>query len=484
MKAWLLLLGAALAGAATFMLWPHRQNVILITIDTMRPDRISAYGYGGHETPNLDRLAREGTLFENAFCDVTWTTPSMASVMTGLYATRHGLRSSFQTLAPEATTLAEILKGQNMVTAAIIASYPLHSIFGLNQGFDLYDQTFDAPLMLDDKIQFGPLPPHKDTKTPPSDDTQAMQWFLVDKAMSDAYRSDSAVSDRALAWLHDERHSPFFLWIHYFGPHEKPTGYVGLENLAKEQQLQVAAYDPDVRNVDAEIGRVLKALDDLKLGNDTMVVLHADHGQSLTEHGYFGHGRNIFDPTAHIPLIIRYPGHVPAGHRDLGIARNVDILPTVLAALHVPSSVSGDGSDLFGPRGNPDDAWTYIETYLSGTRLFSDLVDEKSDLRLGFRRLGIRTTRWKYVINDPIAFVDSDEPLDEALHRRYYSDALYDLSVDPGETSNCVLANRPIAERFRQRVFDLQSHGTTQSAPMPMNDTTKERLRALGYLGE
>jgi arylsulfatase A-like enzyme len=312
-----------------------------------------------------------------------------------------------------------------------------------------------------------------------------MAWFLMDMALSEAYRSDAQVSDRAITWLRQERHGPFFLWIHYFGPHEKPTGLVGLENIANEQRLQIAAYDGDVVAVDAEIGRVLATLDELGLTKKTAVIVHADHGQSLTEHGYFGHGRNILDPTAHIPLIVREPGRVSPGGRDSILARNVDIFPTVLALLDVPNPVAGDGANLFGIRPAAETASAYIETYLSGTRLFADVVDEKSNFRLGFRRLGMRTARWKYVINDPISFVDSeDEALPDDLRRRYYSEELYDLVADPGELSNVRNANPAIGEDFHKRVFAIQALAQTKTAPMPMDPTTRERLRALGYLGD
>ncbi len=466
--------------AAVWVLWPRPQNVVLITIDTMRPDRISAYGYRKHETPNLDRLAREGTLFENAFCDVTWTTPSMASVMTGLYATRHGLRSSFQKLDAGALTLAEILRAEGRQTAAIIASYPLHSVFGLNQGFDLYDEQFSAPLMLDASIEFGPPPPVAPPAAPPSDDTEAMGWFLMNKAQGDAYRSDAEVSDRAITWLRTERRGPFFLWIHYFGPHEKPTGLTGLANIAKEQEIQVAAYDPDVAIVDAEIGRVLATLDALGLADDSVLIVHADHGQSLTEHGYFGHGRNVFDPTARIPLLVRAPDRVPPGRRDPLIARNVDILPTILALLQVQNPPRVDGIDLFAPRpqGEPS---TYIETYLSATWLFSEMVDPQR--RVGFRRLALRTAQWKFVINDPIPFMDRPaEPLDEQIRRRNYQVALYDLTADPAETRNRLGDHPALGEQFRQQIFDLQTVGATKSEPIELDEATRDKLKALGYL--
>src|SRR5204863_2192860 len=128
---------------------PRRANIVLITVDTLRPDHLSCYGYGAIVTPAIDRLAGEGVLFENAFADVTWTTPSMASVMTGLYAPHHGLRTSYERLAPERKTIAEYLRTNGFETAAIIGSFPLDAIFGLNQGFRAYDDHFTAPLSID-----------------------------------------------------------------------------------------------------------------------------------------------------------------------------------------------------------------------------------------------------------------------------------------------------------------------------------------------
>src|SRR5204863_6710478 len=125
---------------------PRRANIVLITVDTLRPDHLSCYGYGAIVTPAIDRLAGEGVLFENAFTDVTWTTPAMASVMTGLYAPHHGLRNSGQRLGPDARTLAEVLAAKGVATAAIVASYPLDSIYGLDQGFELYDDEFTLPI--------------------------------------------------------------------------------------------------------------------------------------------------------------------------------------------------------------------------------------------------------------------------------------------------------------------------------------------------
>lgn len=470
-------------GAAFWLTRGPRSNVILITIDTMRADRISAYGYTKHVTPNLDRLAKEGVLFESAFCDVTWTTPSMTSVMTGLYAAKHGFRSSYETLKSEATTLAEVMHDHGYQTAAIIASYPLHSIFGLNQGFDLYDQEFSAPLMIDPQLEFGPVPPRSSAGVVASEQMKAVGDFLVAKAASDAYRPDPDVSERVVQWLRHERHGPFFLWIHYFGPHEKPTG---ITDTIEDRRVQMAAYDPDVLIADSAIGRVLDALDELRLTDHTVVIVHADHGQSLGEQDYFGHGRNVYDATQRIPLIIRAPGLGPRGERVHGLARNVDLLPTILDVTSMPIPASLDGASLRSaltgsvPR---ERVSTYVETYLSATSLFSDLVDPATGLQVGFRRVGVRSEDWKYVINDPIPLVDRDIALPEEVRRKYYSTELYDLNADPGETTNVVAQHADLDEHFRNEVWDQQrSRDLTQ--PIVLDESTRDRLRALGYLAD
>ena len=124
-----------------------RPSVVLVTIDTLRPDRLGCYGHRKNATPALDRLAREGMLFENAYCDVPWTTASMSSVMTGEYSTRHGVQLGNAKLKASAVTLAEILRDRGFQTGAIIGSFPLDAVFGLNQGFDVYDADFTHPMI-------------------------------------------------------------------------------------------------------------------------------------------------------------------------------------------------------------------------------------------------------------------------------------------------------------------------------------------------
>jgi arylsulfatase A-like enzyme len=485
-KSTLIIAVACLAiGVLAWWMWPSQQaNVILITVDTLRPDRLSAYGYEKHRTPNFDRLAREGALFENAFCDVTWTTPSMASVMTGRYPTVHRIQSSFQRLSPEAITLAEVLLESGFHTAAIMGSFPLHSVFGLNQGFQTYDDTFSKPLIL----PASGTPPVETERgnqpTPRPDDQAEMVAFIMDKALNDAYRPDDQVSDRVIRWLREERQEPFFLWVHYFGPHEKPQP---TEDLVEVVRLQVEQYDPDVVFADEQVGRVLAVLDELRLTDSTAVIVHADHGQSLMEHHQFGHGRNLYDPNQRIPMLMRLPGVIPKGQRVTRTVRNVDILPTVLDLTHVRTNIPLDGVSLLpiiaGKNvGGGEEA--YAETYLPALRMFSDSIDEST--QLGFRRLGIRTPEWKFIVNDPHEFMDVGDqaPLSEATRQSHYSEQLFDLRYDPGEERDVVNEHRDVAQHLRNRVMAYQNMSGPRSETMPLNAADRERLRSLGYLVE
>jgi len=469
---------ATVMGGAT-----KRANIVLITVDTLRPDHLSCYGYGAIATPAIDRLAGEGVLFENAFTDVTWTTPAMASVMTGLYAPHHGLRTSYEQLAPERRTIAEYLRGHGFETAAIIGSFPLDAIFGLNQGFRTYDDHFTAPLSIDPAQPPSPGSVIEHVPSRFSEDPSAMGEFITRKVEHDAYRPDDQVTDAAVLWLTGHRHEPFFLWVHYFGPHEKPQA---TDDYVEERQRQLAAYDPDTVIADREVGRFLDALDAAGLAQRTAVVLHADHGQSLMEHDYFGHGRDVYDATQRVPLIIRPPRALPQPLRVSHLVRNLDIMPTVLELAGVTPDADIDGVTLLGaldgtPLGAPEE--TYVETYLSSNRLFADILDVPSDTRLGFRRVGFRTTEWKLVINDPVPFGDMADPppVDPETHRRYYTEELYDLTSDPGETHNVLEDHLDLATTLRKRVWLVQPR-TRDEAAVPIEPSTRERLKSLGYV--
>lgn len=457
-------------------------NVLLITVDTLRADRLGCYGYATAQTPHIDRLAAEGALFEHAYCDVPWTTPSMASVMTGTYAIHHGFRSTYQQLAESNFTLAEALKAKGYQTAAVIGSFPLDSSFRLNQGFDSYDEKFDTPSVLGE-----PTPGSAQVPAEFHANVDAQRLHQFAKARADAYRSDDKVSDVAIEWLKRAPRQPYFLWVHYFGPHEKSDARLS-EDEARAKMLR--DYDPDVATNDRAVGRLLDALRARGDADRTVVILHADHGQSLGEHFYFGHGKNLYDATLRIPLIVRAPGRIPAGRRVASLARNVDIMPTVLEVLGLPLPDGLDGRSLVpltnGGESAPPEAEMYMETYLSATEAFGKLVrlEDNSVDRLGFVRRGVRTAQWAYVINEPSPFIDysNPPPVPPYLAKKYRSEELYDLEKDPGERVN-VIGKRPLAQiMITQKLAAYLATSRTPSAHKEMDEAAKERMRSLGYM--
>lgn len=394
-----LILIASVAFALTEA-WFHffsRPNVLLITVDTLRPDRLGGYGHPTNRTPGIDRLAREGALFERAYCDTPWTTASMSSVMTGLYPNRHGLRLPINKLPPAAVTMAELLHAEGFQTGAVIGSFPLDSVYGLDQGFEVYDDEFSLPM-----IAVGDAPiRHMESQLP--EDQTAQAEFIREKWQNDAYRPDEDVTDAAIRWLDTlaSRWRPFLLWVHYFGPHEKLAGD---RSFVEQEPEIIKAYDPDVEANDRAVGRLLDHLRAKRWLDRTLVILHSDHGQNLGEHDYVGHSIRLDEESVRIPLIIRYPRLIPAGTRRRDVAHNIDILPTVLAATRVEGVGGLDGRSLFPEDGDPrgervaaEQQVAYFETYVP-TIVYAPLTIPDVGVLLGpLERHGVRTPEWKLV---------------------------------------------------------------------------------------
>ncbi|HEY5908727.1 MAG TPA: sulfatase, partial [Vicinamibacteria bacterium] len=225
-------------------------NFLLVTLDTLRADRLGAYGWGAAQTPVLDRLAREGALVEDAVVQVPQTRPSHASIFTGRYPYEHKIRDNYSPpLDRKTPTLATLLKTRGYATAAFIGAYPVARTSGLDQGFDLYDDPFGAG-------------------------EKATTRHAAQE------RSAGKVADAALAWLEKPRTRPFFAWIHFFDPHapyEAPPPF--------GQRFAKSPYDGEIAYVDAQLGRLLEWLDRSQLRGQTLVLVTADHGESLGEHG-------------------------------------------------------------------------------------------------------------------------------------------------------------------------------------------------------
>jgi len=414
---WLLVVAGAAAAAWWLAPARGRPNVLLVTVDTLRADHLGCYGDAAAMTPVMDALAARGTRFATAVAHVPLTTPSHASILTGLTPLRHGLRDNGGfALAAGTPTLAGLLKGAGYRTAAFVSGFPLDRRFGLDAGFETYDDHL----------------PH-------GDDPRRAAYVE---------RGADATTDAALRWLSSldrSQDAPFFAWVHYFDPHapyEPPEPYRG--------RFGSHPYDGEIAFVDAQLGRLLEWIDHEHLTGRTLVLVTADHGESLGEHGEDTHGVFVYDSTLRVPWLMAGPG-VPPGRVAATVARGIDVAPTLLdlAAQRVPDSLEGRSLRTAGLGVLPD-APAYVES-------------EFAHLQLGWAPLhGWRTADHKLI----------DAPRPE----------LYALAVDPGETVNRAGSETETAERLR-RELEAALRTPVPNAARLADRETAERLNALGYVG-
>lgn len=278
-------------------------NVLLITIDTLRADRVSCYGFRHLPTPNMDRIAKNGVVFTRAFSHNPTTLPSHTNIMLGLTPLYHGVRENTNFVAREEfLTLAEYLKSMGYATGAFIGGYPLHSRFGLAQGFDVYDEEYE-------KVKF--------------------------QKFSAGERKAEEVMEKALGWL-DRQESKWFCWIHCYDPHdpyEPPEPF--------HSRFENNLYDGEVAYVDQELGRLLDDMEKKGLFEKTLIVFAGDHGESLGEHGEMTHGYLANNTTIGVPLVLAYPG-AKLGRVDQYVGL-IDIFPTVcdILGVHQPNGLQG-----------------------------------------------------------------------------------------------------------------------------------------------
>jgi len=306
-------------------------NVLLVTLDTVRADALGCYGERLVRTPNIDRLASHGVRYERALAPAPITLPSHATLLTGLDPISHGVRNNGTFRLDESrNTLAEQLREHGYDTAAVVASFVLDSRFGLAQGFSTYDDDLSV------------------------DGVSAGEGHYVE-------RKADRVTARAIDWLAKPHEQPFFLWTHYFdahAPYAAPTEFlpagVNLDpNAPFDPQLNRARYVAEVSYADSERGKLLDAIGEERLRR-TIVVVTADHGEGLGEHGEYTHSRLIYDGTMRVPLIVSNPvlfdGARVVKDRVVGL---VDVMPTLVGVLGVEAHNAFDGEDLFRAPADP-----------------------------------------------------------------------------------------------------------------------------------
>lgn len=504
-----LVLLAPLSGCARE---PQRPNVLLVVIDTLRADRLSAAGYARETTPHLDRLAAEGLRFTHAQTPRAKTTPAMATLFSGLYPHDHGARDLTRPLAPEVPLLAERLAASGYTTLGIIGNYVLQArLAGLERGFGHWIEELPQTSGL-----------------PPAGVPERTARSLTDGALAalglGAPSADGAAPRAALL----EPSKPWFLYLHYMDPHglyepppehrvfhsERPDPiprplvaqpgaahppWVAEYNVLDEDRLSDGRidansvrdrYDGEVRYVDAELGRLFEGLRAAGLLERTLVIVVADHGESLGEHDYwFEHGRNASEVTCRVPLLVRFPADSPwrgaSGVRraDVSLA---DLAPTLCAWLDLAPPREPGRDPLVG-RARPELA---LRDDPAPTPVLCEKV-ERADLAGAVQTKAVRLGDWKLLVR--LTFLPSEAALG-ARRRVVLGEELHDLSRDPYETrdlSGEPPRDAPLAElrvwlaRFLAADPDLGELGETLGRERDelrrIDPDTLRRLESLGY---
>jgi arylsulfatase A-like enzyme/Tfp pilus assembly protein PilF len=421
-RLWLAICGLAVVSIGLFG-WQafarsRRPNVLFITLDTTRADRLGCYGYSPTLTPTLDALAAEGVLFERARTPAPLTLPSHASMMTGLYPPEHGLVTNGRgRLDGKIPTLAEVFRDAGYDTAAFVGSFVLHSKFGLQRGFAVYDDDM--------------------TNTRPTEHGLHRQ------------RDGVRVVDAALAWLQTERNKPFFCWVHLYDAHVPYVPHVDEFG----DQFKDHPYDGEIAYVDRQVGRLVKHLQASGLSGRTLIVVVGDHGESLGDHDEGEHGLTLYDSVLRVPWIWAGPGATAAGRRVTQPVSLVDLRPTLLETLGLREPDPNSGRSL--------------RAALAGNTIAAENCYAATDdplLEHGWSPLRSLTTEtWKYIQSPEPELYDLTSDPQEARN----------LAADhPDEVQEL---NDQLAALEQKMVLG-------QAAAVQLSPKERQALTSLGYL--
>jgi len=425
---------------------PNNFNVLLISIDALRPDHLSCYGYKRNTSPNIDKLAKEGVLFTQAIAQSSHTPPSVSSILTSAMPNAHLLRQWGNFLNPELTTITKVLKSKGYKTIFEGQNCNFQEgLPGFSKYFDVFYENLDSEIITNKIIEF-------------------INIECKDK--------------------------PFFIWAHYMNVHNyepsklfetlfindewydkqkelsilKPIldnyGFRGIpETLAnkkgyiKNPDYYIAQYDGAIRNVDEKIGRLLKNLKDSHLDKKTIIIITADHGEMLGEHNYyFHHGWFLYEPLINVPLIIKCNSDIPAGNIiNTQVSAHLDIAPTILDLLKIDIPKTMEGVSLLGIILHKKE---YPRPYI--------FIDE------GYLVKCIRSNNWKLTYSGPYN-IESYE--------------LYNLKEDNNEQNNLVSKEKEIFEFLKKRLDGYkQVNNQNNITKTTLDKETKERLKSLGYV--
>lgn len=441
---------AATEPAAERPIGGEGMNVLFVSVDTTRADHIGCYGHSSSKTPNIDRLASEGARFVTCISSAPLTMPSHTTMMTGAYPFVHGVRDNgIFVLQASNRTLAEIFRDAGYATHAEVAAIVMNRKYGLDQGFDVYNDVE----LVEPKLELRPLQDQEQGALAAAD----QPYIEPELPEVEAERKAVEISDSGIAKLRElaSADKPFFMFLHYFDPHWPWEAPEDLEAELKDPYLAEISY------FDAQFGRVIDALRELGLAEKTLVILTSDHGEGRGEHGEHTHSTFLYDTTLHVPLILWCPGQVPAGRVVQTQVRLIDLAPTVLefAGMAEEKSPQMQGQSLL-PLLNDSAPDEKLDGY-------SDTMVPYTSYGYSWLR-SLRTDEWKYIL----------APKPE----------LYQVSSDPRELFNLADTHPDVATEMRQRLYDVIADAPPPPASrgglIEMSDHERRKFEALGYVSE
>jgi len=434
---------------------PPFKHVVFIAIDTLNAHHLGAYGAEKSPSPNLDKLAAEGLVFERAYSPSSWTKPTFSSIFTSVYPSTHGVTNFDRVLPQEFDTLAEFMREQGFTTGGVISHILLQSKFGYDQGFDYFGKSFEG-----------------------------IRGF---KAIH-ADVSSSKVTDVAIDWLKNQTNGPkpIFLFAHYFDPHnnyyhhekyDRTSWYKGqivsgmdfqylnsiVPSMSEDDKKALRGlYDEEISFTDENIGRLVAYLDEAGIRDETLIVITADHGEELTERGAVGHTKNLYDELTRVPFIFNMPQKIKP-RRVKEPVSTIDLFPTIMGMLGEKIGSEMVGKDL-------SRAILRGENVPAQRQIFSEV-----DYSAG------------RIVAHKLSVVEGDFKLIWDKDRKAYE--LFNLVQDPKEMSNLAGSEAVVLTRLSSALKGFRARYQTQAAeskkavaPKEESKDNLEQLKSLGYL--
>jgi len=492
----------------------RKTSVLFITLDALRPEHLGCYGYKRNTSPNINRIAQEGIVFKQAIAQDTWTLPSMASILASAYSFSHNVAYFGDTIHNSFSTLPKVLKNNGYRTG-FVGPYMLSMIKGFSRNFDLFDtgkkDIFKKILHIFSKY------------TPAAKNIARLFSYCFPSGLdhfskiptSSSGQEANIVTETAIKWLKDVMGEPFFLWLHYFDTHgpyktvspcdnlflhddfsikgqkqvniskdsavhsgEIPK-YIAEENI-NDIDYYIAKYDGKIRFIDEQIGILLSTLKELKLDDDTLIIISSDHGEYLGEHNfYFYHVGIPFEQVIKVPLIIRYDKMFKDRVID-GPVQSIDIAPTILDILGIPKPSSFQGDSLLPIIfDNKDYPARYI---FSGDRKATAVrTQEYKLININYSEIEkyerIILSKTPSIVRFQLgSLFGSENP---------QTDLFFNLKKDPGETNYLTDIGKKESQVLKEallNVIDRSPYKKPKKCKLIIDQETKDRLRGLGYL--